>query len=498
MNVASPPGDFFCLGFEMAANATDDSKDAPPIQRAWWAQKLLSRWSSLPSEELSELEATAKAVACASRMERAGVGFVLGVLLMVGGLMGMWWGAAHLNRSAEQARPVSSASDPEPTPSPPARPALLVSLPPPAPPPPAASPRALPPSPAPRPLPPSPALPTLPSSLAPSRSDWWTRNEATNCFGNGNGAEDLRWPSQVAEMSATSLADCQVACIRLDGCEALVVSATQAPKVRCYARRSIDTRHCRSDVKWDLYRLPVTPRPPPEPPRTPPSPTPPGAPLPPMAPPNPPAHPPIPTILALNERFRLGHPSDRLSEAGVLLHVFDKNEDPYQKWLPCSHGWCMRYSDRLAASIVSVQQRGLFGGAPGLVYHPEHTNIRCSYSCDGGSMSGKAPGGCLGRPCTRSYPWKCSWPAGDLRAMLEQPTCGKGRGYNEVVVDTTPANYPLPEIIEAFFIRWDEDADPTRQIHRRFLSAYGVSAEQYPLVKLDLNSWDNPFSVIDG
>eukprot|EP00966_Prymnesium_polylepis_P186346 4319261-Prymnesium_polylepis.1 len=113
-------------------------------------------------------------------------------------------------------------------------------------------------------------------------------------------------------------------------------------------------------------------------------------------------------------------------------------------------------------------------------------------------MSGKAPGGCLGNACTRSYPWKCSWPAGDLRGMLEQPTCGKGRGYNEVVVDTTPGRYPVPEIIQAFFVRWDEDVAPTRQIHRQFLSSYEVTAEQHPLVKLDLNDWDHPFSIIDG
>ena len=38
----------------------------------------------------------------------------------------------------------------------------------------------------------------------------------------------------------------------------------------------------------------------------------------------------------LNARFRNGHPSTKLSEAGLLIRCFDGYEDPHRPWLPNS------------------------------------------------------------------------------------------------------------------------------------------------------------------
>mmetsp|Transcript_34344 Transcript_34344/g.78716 ORF Transcript_34344/g.78716 Transcript_34344/m.78716 type:complete len:364 (-) Transcript_34344:752-1843(-) len=48
-----------------------------------------------------------------------------------------------------------------------------------------------------------------------------------------------------------------------------------------------------------------------------------------------------PLVTRLNQRFSRGVPSNDLNEAGVLVHVLDKTEDPKRSWMPCRSGWCV-------------------------------------------------------------------------------------------------------------------------------------------------------------
>ena len=93
---------------------------------------------------------------------------------------------------------------------------------------------------------------------------------------------------------------------------------------------------------------PFGPAPLPAPPRPPPSPPPPPPPKPP--PPSPPPSPPPPSPYPPSDRVHLsgysvddltalflnGVPSNKLSEAGLLIHGFDETEDYVMPWQPCS------------------------------------------------------------------------------------------------------------------------------------------------------------------
>ena len=42
----------------------------------------------------------------------------------------------------------------------------------------------------------------------------------------------------------------------------------------------------------------------------------------------------------LNGRFREGHPSSELGEAGIVIHQFDNYENRGEPWRPCDPGQC--------------------------------------------------------------------------------------------------------------------------------------------------------------
>jgi len=99
----------------------------------------------------------------------------------------------------------------------------------------------------------------------------------------------------------------------------------------------------------------------------------------PPPPPLPPRPPPIALADRLNTRFSAGVPSNNLGEAGVLLHIFDKTEDPKRSWLPCRSGWCASYGDRFSATMINAGQPGIWKGGVGIVLSPALARVRCSY-----------------------------------------------------------------------------------------------------------------------
>jgi hypothetical protein len=99
----------------------------------------------------------------------------------------------------------------------------------------------------------------------------------------------------------------------------------------------------------------------------------------------------------LNARFRGGRPSTIPSEAGVLIHSWDKMEDPEQPWLPCLQERCERHergkTNFLPASIIYYAMPHpnstipMFGGGlrGGVVLRPMPSELRCAYPADGNS-----------------------------------------------------------------------------------------------------------------
>ena len=198
------------------------------------------------------------------------------------------------------------------------------------------------------------------------------------------------------------------------------------------------------------------PVPPPSPPPRPPPPVPP--PVPPPTPPPPFTPPPASptqssTIARLNRRFIRGGPqaaarADRgapLATLGVVARLFDPSSSPLQEWMPCAHGWCAVYGDRLPASLISRQSPWLYSkpDSPqaGFIARSESVRLWCGYFVDGGTMSkvcdppGKSATCTPGCPpghldavkwCTSRAQMQCGWKADEMdQLILQQQELGK-------------------------------------------------------------------------
>lgn len=193
----------------------------------------------------------------------------------------------------------------------------------------------------------------------------------------------------------------------------------------------------------------------------------------------------------------------------------------------------------------------------GVVLRPSETNLLCAYgvdgsiddnkplSCNGHSDPHRCVPGC-GQPpdwCSRNNahdegawltcgmnwgrggvrPWRPNEVGGrggllDHFAREGEPFTGVGnfKGYNEFVVDTSAWIEKLPRSVEAIFILDCNDNDQNlvygaadgrgtaancrdahanaREMHRKYLETYGLTALQFPLLKLQPGNWQTPFS----
>jgi hypothetical protein len=251
----------------------------------------------------------------------------------------------------------------------------------------------------------------------------------------------------------------------------------------------------------------------------------------------------------LNARFRFGHPTNRLAEAGILVHVFD------DELIGCSHSegdaWtasCSEHdalSDRKSVSLINRQMPHIFAGlsphALEMASEYELTQTRggmllssellepavgtvfCAYHADAHSHAhlcnpkGNASASCIpGCPADRACSATgsqgvegrpCWWPPHQLREMMEQylrvmPTtshvCGQlDCSYNELVMDALPWAQKMPRLIQAFFfpagsLNGEEHA---REVRRTFLNSFpGTYA---PLLRLNLSDVEAPFAMVE-
>ena len=288
------------------------------------------------------------------------------------------------------------------------------------------------------------------------------------------------------------------------------------------------------------------PMPPPPPPTLPPPriiETPPGTP--------PPALRRLTIVDRLNARFRTGSPSNDLASAGVLLHQFDSLDttDPTagEPW----HG----SGDRISASVVhfgmvrdpaSAQANMIGGNIPlysfglgGLVLSPHVASVSCAYPYDVGSLSrvcagndercipgcsmyGGAPQWCQPGMDAADTGAPCAWSPSHLKQCMEDRDTLASRAvkpahkhwddhkfYDELILDAHRFDATLPHAIEAVFFLWDglhqrgmECNDVVdgpkceayaRRAHARIINHFGLSANELPLLALDLWNWDKPF-----
>ena len=265
--------------------------------------------------------------------------------------------------------------------------------------------------------------------------------------------------------------------------------------------RQVGTARVLSLAELQVYSLPF-PSPPPIPPLGPSPPIPP--PRPPLQPPPPPLPgtppvepPPLQAVAdAINRRFLQGAPSNKLEEAGLLIHMFDALEDGREPWTVCHSGWCAGQVDHMSCSLINARLPHLFNQGVGLILAAD-TQILCSFSADGGTQ-GRAHGGCGGRLCNLGHWWECSWSPAYTQGMLQAQEAHNAHGYNEVIVDAYHWNQHLPAIIAAVVFGSGGAAARAMQVHRAFLSRFGRTAAQTPLLAMNLGNRARPFTDVSG
>ena len=199
----------------------------------------------------------------------------------------------------------------------------------------------------------------------------------------------------------------------------------------------------------------------------------------------PPPPPPLTVAQRIDARFRLGRPSPRSAEAGVLVHVSDGLEDNTASGRLWDVGVDVVH---MSASLINAHVPRLYSGGStpgdGLVLSPE-TPLLCVWDRDMGtqSMSNRGcgffqrcdntPGAQLDGPNGERH--KCSWRPSDLATML---LWQKSWDYNEVIISAIEWQRSLPWLVEAFvFLHGIHGATPegerrARRAQRAFAAAF--------------------------
>lgn len=250
-------------------------------------------------------------------------------------------------------------------------------------------------------------------------------------------------------------------------------------------------------------------------------------------------------IQAINERFRVGTPSNDLSIAGVLIHQLDGTEAKREPWRPCTTASPFKHAtmppslmkhriplfsqrcagDRISASIVSAQMPHVYDpSGPGIIISPSHAHILCSYAGDGLSRaktcssletSGRCIPGCYSNASVIKSRWcrvdeagtsqsamrrhgardasRCAWRPAETKAMLlAMLGHGATRSWNEIVLSPDTYLPGLPRAIDGvFFPAGNAHAElRARELHLRLIEHFYSGHENAswipPLMSLDL------------
>jgi len=192
---------------------------------------------------------------------------------------------------------------------------------------------------------------------------------------------------------------------------------------------------------------------------------------------------------AIEARFASARPSDDLGEAGVLLHSFDGYEEAATPWEICHEGCRSGRVDGFSCSVVGRDAPATFigsHGAAGIVVAPAAVEVACAYALDA-ATGGHAD------PCNtiKTASDGSALTTTSLRAALEaqrdpawRRAHHKASSYNEVLVTALTWGRSLPRGVEAFFYDGTPELlAPMCQVRARFLAAYGLAADDAPLVE---------------
>lgn len=220
-------------------------------------------------------------------------------------------------------------------------------------------------------------------------------------------------------------------------------------------------------------------------------------------------------VAALNRRFREGVASSNLTRAGLLVHQFDAEEDESHPWRGCPKprtdtrgvgNQCPQFGGRFSSSVVNARMRGrsgkggirLFSARSGVVFNPREARLNCAYAGDSGSRKWPATG-CSDVLCASASDGWCGGLAHKPEQLELVIRSTQGGAYNEVMVDTARLETALPRAIDAiFYVRGAPGAERKHAAwaHARFLESYsGLTALEWPLLRLDLEDMVNPLSA---
>ena len=207
---------------------------------------------------------------------------------------------------------------------------------------------------------------------------------------------------------------------------------------------------------------------------------------------------------------------------------------PLECWdAPC---FCADARDRISASLVHVNSpryvgnnMPLYSSNAGIVMSPTHNKMMCAWASDAGTMSrtcdplglsDKCVPGCYTPPgdtggvseeawCRdEADPSNCAHRPSQLDIMMRKHAKANTVTYNEIVFEAATYVARLPVTIEAvFWVREGANVDGycpvagqyceryARETHEKLTRIMGLEKDQIPLLMLDPQNWNEPFSV---
>ena len=192
--------------------------------------------------------------------------------------------------------------------------------------------------------PPSPSEPPFEPPLTPPASPpsfplRWITTRGRNCY-SGHGATPLDQEG-VGGVVQASLEACFASCVLTEGCEAVTTTQAGTFPLRCWRLGDVHPRECSMEAGFDFHEWA-------------------------FATPSPPRTPRLPVVDELNARWNAGRPSNDLSDAGIIVHVFDGSgigPGGVQSLPDVSRFWYRPdfwAHDRLSASLINKRHPVLF------------------------------------------------------------------------------------------------------------------------------------------
>ena len=204
----------------------------------------------------------------------------------------------------------------------------------------------------------------------------------------------------------------------------------------------------------------------------------------PQPPPPMPRERPVDPVAALNQRWALGHPSNSMVSAGVLMHQFGRTTGLGKRpWVP--------RNPHVSCSLANRHVPWLYSpSAAGFVLSQRHARVKCLYATDGGTF--KTPDGCGQRNrCTARQWWMCNYPPAQLERMLHAHAAHNCKGWNEVVVSKGDWMRALPQLLEAVFFVRGTPAGKARRAHAQIATHFRLPL--LPFLSFDPRNGSMPF-----